>query len=418
MATARVLAAAMLLGSVTPAAADEPPARKPAAELPEIKGLPDPLVFRDGSPVRSKADWDRRRGELKALFEDYEYGHLPPKPETMTVARGEPRADEATRSVRQDVDVTLGHGGKTLVLHVTLTLPQKAEGPVPVVIQGGFGRPPAGPAGAAPAQKKGGPRPDRLRAFTDRGYAVAEVLFTEVAADNKERARAGGIYALFDDRIDCGALMAWAWCVHRVIDALEADPRIDAKKVVVTGHSRYGKAALIAGAFDERIAVTVPSHSGAGGTAPYRFLFGKSEGLHNIAGAFPYWFRPGFQEFVGKVDRLPVDQHELRTLVAPRALLDTEGTQDAWTNPQGSQLTYLAARRVYDFLGARDRISIRFRPVGHIPSNEDLLDFADHVFSGKPLPDEFGKLAYPEEVGVPGGEAPKEGGLRKGGPDR
>ena len=75
----------------------------------------------------------------------------------------------------------------------------------------------------------------------------------------------------------------------------------------------------------------------------------------------------------------------------------TEGTQDTWINPEGSQLTYLAAKKVYDFLKAGDNISIRYRPVGHIPSAEDLMDFADHVFSKKPLPAEFGKLAYKEE---------------------
>jgi hypothetical protein len=194
--------------------------------------------------------------------------------------------------------------------------------------------------------------------------------------------------------------MAWAWGIHRVIDAIETDDRIDPGKIVVTGHSRYGKAALLAGAFDERVALTVPSHPGCAGAAPYRFIFGKSEQLQNIVGFAPQWFRPDFNQFVGKVDRLPIDQHMLRALVAPRALLATEGTQDAWTNPQGSQMTHLAARRVYQFLGVPDRISIRYRPVGHIPSTEDLLDFADHLFFGKPLSDEFGKLPYPEQDGT------------------
>jgi endo-1,4-beta-xylanase len=233
--------------------------------------------------------------------------------------------------------------------------------------------------------------------FASRGYGVAELNLNEVAIDNKDRARTAGIYKLFDDKIDCGALMAWAWGMHRVIDAIETDVRIDPKKIVVTGHSRYGKACLLAGAFDDRIALTVPSHSGTAGASPYRFIYAKNEQLHNIVGAFPYWFRPDFNQFVNKVERLPFDQHELLALVAPRALLATEGTQDIWINPQGSQLTYLAAKQVYDFLGAPDRISIRFRPVGHIPSNEDLLDFADHVFFGKPLPQEFGKLAYPQD---------------------
>jgi endo-1,4-beta-xylanase len=262
-----------------------------------------------------------------------------------------------------------------------------------VVVQGAFGRPGLNPT----AKTRLGPRPDRIRVFTDRGYAVAEFPFQEAALDNKEKARTAGVYQLFGAEIDCGGLMAWAWGVHRVIDAIETDPRIDARKIVVTGHSRYGKAALLAGAFDDRIALTVPSHSGCAGAAPFRFVYGRSEQFQNIVGFAPHWFRPGFNQFVGRVERLPIDQHLLRALVAPRALLSTEGTQDVWTNPRGSQLTHLAAGRVYEFLGARDRLSIRYRPVGHVPSNEDLLEFADHVFFGKPLSDEFGKLAYPEE---------------------
>ena len=111
--------------------------------------------------------------------------------------------------------------------------------------------------------------------------------------------------------------MAWAWCVSRTIDAMETVDAIDATKVVVTGHSRYGKASLVAGAFDERIAVTVPSHSGCGGAAPYRFIYGKSEQLHNVVG-FAHWFRPDFSQFRDQVPRLPIDQHLLLVLVVPR----------------------------------------------------------------------------------------------------
>jgi len=100
---------------------------------------------------------------------------------------------------------------------------------------------------------------------------------------------------------------------------------------------------------------------------------------------------------VGKVEHLPVDQHLLIALVAPRALLGTEGTKDTWINPEGAQLTYLAAKKVYDFLKAGDKISIRYRPVGHIPNNNDLMDYADHVFFNKSLSEEFGKLPYKEE---------------------
>ncbi len=411
MTAPRIAPMIVLLALAAPVArADGPaPARKPVAELPEVKKLPDPFAFGDGSPVRTRADWERRRAELKGLFADYEYGHLPPRPEKMAVDRGEARVDAEAHAARQDLTLHLEHAGKALDLHVALTLPIDPKGPVPVIIQGGF-RPPS-PAGGAAAQPKAkgkaAPRPDRLRVFTDRGYAVAELFFNEVAADTKEGGRSAGIYALFGPEIDCGALMAWAWGVGRVIDAFEGDGRIDRGKVVVTGHSRYGKAALLAGAFDDRIAVTVPSHSGCSGASPYRFIYGKAEQLPNAVGYAPQWFRPDFNEFVGHVDRLPIDQHLLRALVAPRALLSTEGTLDAWTNPEGSQLTYRAAREVYDFLGVPDRISIRFRPVGHVPSNEDLLDFADHIFAGKSLPPEFGQLAYPEEKAAFDWNAPR-----------
>jgi endo-1,4-beta-xylanase len=385
MRTVRVCAILLLGAAGWPAAGADQKAPKPASELPAIKELPNPFTFSDGSPVRTGEDWARRRAELKDLFQDYMYGHLPPKPKTMTINRGDKVMDKENQVVLQDLELNLAQDDKTLTMHVQVALPPDAKAPVPVVVQSGFGR-----RGAASGQ--------RFTLFTKHSYAVAECSFNEVAMDNKDRTRTAGVYRLFGDKIDCGALMAWAWGVSRVIDALETVDTIDAKKVVVTGHSRYGKAALLAGAFDERIALTVPSHSGCAGCSPYRFIYGRNEQLHNIVGAFPHWFRPDFNQFVGKVERLPVDQHLLIALVAPRALLATEGTQDTWINPQGSQLTHRAAKKVYDFLKAGDKISIRFRPVGHVPSNEDLLAYADHVFFHKVLPEEFGKPAYPEET--------------------
>lgn len=369
----------------------DPQPPRPAGDLPEARELPSPFTFADGSPVRTRADWARRRAEIKRLFEEYEYGHLPPAPRTMTVKKGERVADDVNKLDVQKLDVTLEHDGKSFTFTVTVALPRGAAGPVPVVVQStGFG-PPAG-AGA------------RFKTHTDRGYAVAEFSWNAVAADVKG-AKRGGIYTLFGDGIDTGTLMGWAWGVSRVVDALaRAVPEVDAARVVVTGHSRNGKGSLVAGAFDDRIALTVPSHSGTGGMPPYRFVDdyakrnGKAETLQNIVGYAPQWFHPGFKQFIGKVDRLPVDQHLLAALVAPRALMNTEGLKDAWTNPEGAQLGNLAAARVYRFLGAADKVSFRYRDVGHIPSTADLLDYADHVFHAKPLPAEFGRRAYAEET--------------------
>jgi hypothetical protein len=365
-------------------------AATPVADLPEVKELADPFTFNDGSRVKTPADWDKRRGEIKELLAEYEYGHLPPAPEEMEVSVGEPKPFGENGAKELAVELTLRQDDRELVLNLRVVLPAGSD-KVPVLIQPTFINRRNRPVNQELANRF----PDPALQVVDRGYVYAEFLAPEVAADNKEQARKGGIYELFGEDIDCGGLMAWAWGFHRVIDALEEIERVDIKKVVVTGHSRYGKAALVAGAFDDRIAVTAPSHSGCGGAAPYRFIYGKSEQLHNIVGAFPYWFQPKFDEFVDHVDQLPVDQHLMLAAVAPRALLSTEGTEDYWINPEGSQLTYLAAKEVYKFLGADDKISIHFREVGHIPNNGDVLDFADHVFFDKPLDEQFGKLPYP-----------------------
>lgn len=286
-------------------------------------------------------------------------------------------------------------------MKVRIALPLNAGKKVPVVVQGAFPSRSGKPDSSSETQ--------HFSLYTKRGYAVAELDFQQVAPDSREGGNAGGVYELFGGRADCGTLMAWAWGMQRVVDAIETVPEIDSTKVIVTGHSRYGKAALIAGAFDERITLTVPSHSGCAGVAPFRFIYGQSEQLQNIVGFAPHWFRKGFDEFVGNVQRMPVDQHLLMALVAPRALLSTEGTLDAWTNPRGAQLTHKAAGKVYEFLGAGDRLSILYRPVGHIPSIDDLLAYADHVFYGKTLSEEFGRLPYSDEPEGFGWDTPKEG---------
>ena len=191
-------ASLLILGVSVYALAGGPNAPKPASELPQIKDLPNPLVFADGSPVRNQEDWERRRVELKDLFQDYVYGHMPPKPEKMSIKRGQHVTDAANKVVTQELDVTLEHEGKSLTMKVVVVVPLGVKGKVPVVIQNGAG--------------------DAKR-YLERGYAVAEVNFNQIVPDSKDKARSGALYKLFGDKIDCGALMAWAWAMSRVIDA-------------------------------------------------------------------------------------------------------------------------------------------------------------------------------------------------------
>ena len=332
------------------------------------------------------------------MFEQYEYGHLPPQPESVTVEPSDSRPGPDATSERETWTIRLKQGVKTLVLHASLTRPKGAPGPLAVVIRPNSypGARPIAKSATSPAKAAEVP-PDDAKLYLDAGIATLEFDLQEIAVDNKEQFASSGIHSLLETPIDAGALMAWAWGFHRMVDAVATDTRLDSQKIIVTGHSRYGKAALVAGAFDERIALTVPNHSGCGGASPYRFLYGKSESLPVIVGRFPHWFQRDLARFVGHLPRLAVDQHELRALVAPRGLLVTEGTKDAWCNPEGSQLAHRASAEVYNFLGVPDRVAIRFRPVAHVITSADVVEYAGFLFEGKSLPSEFNQLPYPEE---------------------
>jgi len=366
-------------------------------QLPAVKELPDPFTFRDGSKVRTKQDWDRRRHELLELVQYYEYGHLPPEGAgaTKVVAQEIWSRGGASRDPFAEKRILLGVGpeGKVQV-PLDLTIP-KGKGPFPVIIKGDL--------------CWGKVKEPIVQEILKRGYVLAEFDRTYVASDSANKSK--GIYSSYPES-DGAALAMWAWGFHRVADYLLTQDFIDKEKIVVTGHSRGGKAALLAGATDERVTLTVPNGSGAGGAGCFRLTPADAESLERIQTSFPYWFVPRFKEFIGHVDQLPFDQHEVKALVAPRALLSTEGLGDVWANPSGTQQTYLAAKEVYKFLGAPEKIGIHFRPGKHEQGEEDwkaLLDFADWQLRGKQPAQAFDKLAFPEQEkhyswGAPRGE--------------
>jgi dienelactone hydrolase len=354
---------------------------KPADELPSIPELPNPFVMQDGTPVKNAADWDKRRAELKELIQTYEYGHLPAMTGAVTATEYTHRELEGLKAMEHRFLMTMGPEGKILV-HMDLTLPA-GKGPFPVIITGDLGW---------------GKKSDAIVGETiKRGYALVEFNRTEVAPDKNDRT--GIIYKVAPESADASALAAWAWGYHRVIDYLETRPDIDKAKITITGHSRGGKATLLAGAMDDRIALTVPNGSGCGGAGCYRDQAAKSEAIADILKNFPYWFQPNFKDFTGKVDHLPIDQHDVKAVIAPRALFSTEALGDLWANPEGTQETFLAAKEVYKFLGAEDKIGIHFREGKHEQNIEDwtaMLDFADHLYSNKHSQTPFDKLAFPE----------------------
>jgi pimeloyl-ACP methyl ester carboxylesterase len=187
-----------------------------------------------------------------------------------------------------------------------------------------------------------------------------------------------------------GAIAAWAWGFHRAVDSLTQISAIDATRIAIVGHSRGGKAALLAGASDERIALTSANNSGAGGAGCWRFCGSGAETLADITDTFPYWFSPSLRIYKNKEHELPFDQHFLKALIAPRYLLTTEAQDDLWANPSGAWRTHQAARQVFEFLGVASNIVMVTRSGEHPHDMRDwqaLLNHMDMLFQGQPATD-------------------------------
>jgi hypothetical protein len=206
----------------------------------------------------------------------------------------------------------------------------------------------------------------------------------------------GGVRAAYGAEYDWGTIAAWAWGLSRAVDYMVTDPDIDAKRIAVVGHSRNGKAALVAAAFDERIALAIPLQAGCGGTAPSRGKVGES--VQQINDRFPHWFNAQFKKFNQQPDRLPFDQHCLIALCAPRPVLLPNAEADQWANPSGQFEMLQAADPVYRLLGTDgldakampeagvlvdSTLSYYIRPGKHSMTKSDwkvFLDFADKHF--------------------------------------
>lgn len=344
-----------------------------------IDELPNPFLMSDGSLVKTREDWARRRNELQKLILAYEYGSIPPAGQVKATEEGS-EENAQTHAVVNRMTLHVGPDGKVPV-QLVLTIPA-GGGPFPVIVSGDLGW--------------GRVKDDIVANVVGRHYILAEFNRTDVAPDKSDRST--GIYPLYPDH-DCGALAAWAWGFGRTIDYLVTRNEVDAKRIIVTGHSRGGKAALLAGALDERVSLTVPNGSGAGGAGCYRVQAPHSEDLKAIVTRFPYWFQPEFNQFIDHVNQLPFDQHELKALVAPRALLTTDSLDDIWANSIGTQESFLASKEVFNFLSAPGKTGMHFRHGPHAQTGEDwqaLLDFADWQLRNQQPAQKFDVLPFPD----------------------
>lgn len=385
--------ACLVLAGALPMAAQPPGASYDEAKVPAYT-LPDPLRFEDGTPVRAARDWTgRRRAEVLRLFEEHVYGRSPAPPAAMrfVVVESDPRALGGLATRRQ-VRVLLDGTENGPAFEILLYVPNGARRPVPAFLGLNFDGNHAvhpdpgirlsttwmdeGPgvvaSRATEAARGTNAASWPVERILDRGYALATVYYGDLEPDHRDgwrdgiRARIGPGTAGRFAPDDWGAIGAWAWGLSRALDSLLADPDVDGRKVAVIGHSRLGKTALWAGAQDERFALVVSNDSGEGGAALARRRFGETTA--RITSTFPHWFAPRLREYAGREEALPVDQHELLALVAPRPLYVASATEDLWADPRGEFLAARAAEPVYRLLGrpglGAPEMPVPDRPVG------------------------------------------------------
>ncbi|MDR1280768.1 MAG: alpha/beta hydrolase [Opitutaceae bacterium] len=334
----------------------------PIASLPAMSdsaspvALPDPLVAGNGVRITSPEQWETlRRPELLGLFQEHVYGKNPVE-----------RPDGLRFEVTSSVDA---FGGLATCRQVRIT----CAGPRP---RGELSFPLTVYLPKAPDRPRGcfllivnrsrdiitesSENPWRfwpVREIVARGYATAAFHNSDIAPDDKADGFRSGVFEVYDaPRVEAdgesrpgdawGAIAAWAWGTSRAIDFLVTEPSLRGVPIAVAGHSRGGKVALWCGAQDRRVALTISNNSGCTGAAPARITRGEIVG--DINGQFPHWFARNYHDYGADVSRLPVDQHELLALLAPRLVYVASASEDAWADPDAEFRACVEAGVVYD----------------------------------------------------------------------
>jgi len=363
-----VLALAMLLFCTDQAAA----ANYDEAKVPKYR-LPDPLKLASGDTVADAKTWrEKRRPEILRLFQTHMFGRSPGPPPKLRheVADVDERA-LGGKARRKQVTIHFGSAAGDPSMHLLIYLPSAAKGPVPLFLTYNFNGNhtihadpgirlatvwprKAGGKPARAAEKTRGASASRwaVEQILSRGYGLATIYYGDVDPDFHDRF-ANGIHALYPQLQGRGdnfsSISAWAWGLSRALDYLESDAHVDATRVAVMGHSRLGKTSLWAGASDQRFALVISNNSGCGGAALSRRSFGET--VARINKSFPHWFCDNFKKYSGRENDLPIDQHMLVALIAPRPVYIASAEQDRWADPRGEFLSARHADGVYRLLG-------------------------------------------------------------------
>jgi putative nucleotidyltransferase with HDIG domain len=414
-----------------------------APELPIRREMPDVMVMNDGAKVTTLRQWQKRREEMKRILSYYATGQMPPPPgnvqgkevksETVLGGSVQYRLVHLTfgpaKRLGLDIGIFTPAGSGPFPAIILLSGTPPGANPLPRLPQGPnqgrgedvlllMGSAPAAEAQASSAKSTslpgllGGPATAQTTASQNadlfrRGYSLVVFNPNDCAEDTTLR-NLDGSWAFRNTRFypaypgyDWGILAGWAWGASRVADYLEQDPLIDKTKLMITGASRNGKAAMIAAAFDERL-MGAPVVTGGGGIGAYRFAGPRrSETLDIMQKKYPNWFSPNLHEFWGQRERLPFDQHWFLALAAPRPFIALEGITDTISLPEAVRQSILGAQPAYAWFDARDRLGVHYANHGHAFTGEDwtaLLDFFDQHLLGKKIDRAFNRFPTEREL--------------------
>jgi hypothetical protein len=328
--------------------------------VPEYK-LPEILVSHEGKKVDNFKKWERsRREEILELFRTNVYGRVPSTPynRSFNLIKEDKKVMNGDATLRQ-VDITIERGGRSLIIHLTLFVPNNTVKPVPAFLLIDN----RGPENTDPERKVKSefwPAEEVIA----RGYAIAAFSNADVDPDNFDDFK-NGIHGLLDieerQPDSWGTIAAWAWGASRCLDYFETDKDIDSKKVGVVGHSRGGKTALWAAAEDQRFAMAVSNESGCGGAALARRKYGET--IARINNAFPHWFCMNYRKWSNNEDSMPVDMQMLMALIAPRAVYISSASDDLWADPRGSYLSLYHSLPVFKLYNAKTMLSEKMPPL-------------------------------------------------------
>jgi hypothetical protein len=363
--------------------------------------LPDPLIFNNGTPVINKNDWDKRRTEIYKTFEKEVFGAVPEwtgSIKAATVSRKENALNGLAK--RREIRLDLINGGKKVSVMMLLYLPQNSKD-APVFLSYNFNGNHTTTAESDVLIPDSWVNNDKTLKITDnhaneagrgssisrwpmkeiveQGFGVATIYYGDVDPDFDDGFK-NGVHQLFNSQRDSaswGSLATWSWTLSRVMDYFETDKEINARKIIVIGHSRLGKSALWTGASDKRFAVVVSNCSGCGGAALSKRIFGETVGKINKG--YPHWFCNNYKKYNEKEELLPVDQHELLVLIAPRPLYVASASEDLWADPKGEFLSCVSASPVYELLGKKGLPSTEMPALGQPVSG----DIGYHIRRGK-----------------------------------